>query len=86
MRGQGVGLGAKDGGLTVRPFAHEAVGMAVETDFEPFDVVFFVDALGDLYLLPSVAVRRLIRLYCYHGVIDPSPVRFFPMRGNGLRA
>lgn len=64
-----MGLGAKDGGLTVGAFEHAAVGMAVETDFEPFDVVFFVDALGELYFLPGVAVARLIRLSFCHGAI-----------------
>jgi len=67
MRGQGAGLGAKDGGLTAGAFEHAAIGMAVETDFEPFDVVFFVDALGELYFLPSVAIARLIRLSLCHG-------------------
>ncbi len=69
MRGQGVRPGVKDGGLTVGAFEHAAVAMTVETDFQPFDVVFFVDALGDLYFLPGVAVARLIRLSCCHGVI-----------------
>ena len=69
MRGQWVGLGAKDGGLAAGAFEHAAIGMTVETDFEPFDVVFFVDALGELYFLPSVAVARLIRRSFCHGAI-----------------
>ena len=69
MRGQGVRPGAKDRGLTVEAFEHVAVAMTVETDFQPFDVVFFVDAFGDLYFLPGVAVARLIRLSYCHGVI-----------------
>ena len=80
-----MGPGEKDGRLTVGAFEHEAVGMAVETDFEPFDVVFFVDALGDLYFLPGVAVARMIRLSFCHGVIDPSPGRFFPVSSSPTR-
>jgi len=67
MRGQG--MGAKDGGLTVGAFEHAAIGMAVDADLEPFDVVFFVDALGELYFLPGVAVARLIRLSFCHGAV-----------------
>ena len=69
MRGQGVGPGAKDGGLIAGAFEHAAIGMAVETDFDPFDVVFFVDALSELYFLPGVAVARLIRLSFCHGAV-----------------
>jgi hypothetical protein len=48
--------------LAVGAFEDAAIGMAMETDFEPFDVVFFVDTLGHLHFLPGVAVARLIRL------------------------
>ena len=72
--GQGVGLGAQDEDLAVGAFGHAAIGMAVDTDFDPFDAVFLGGVLGRLYFLPCVVSANSFALR-HHCLLMGKPGR-----------